>query len=468
MVDTISWDTPLQFAFILVLLGISLVIKANIKFFKKHLIPTALLGGLIGLVAGPEVLGWVPLDAQTLENMVYHFMAIGFICLALKKRRKKSSENITNTGFAIVNTYIWQAVIGLGITLLLAAFIIPDLYPNLGLLLPLSFAQGPGNAFNTGSSLEALVPASKALIDGGNIGLSLAAFGFIWAIIGGIPFMNVLRRRYKKQKAEAEEIVTDIDPDIQEHTANVPKTIYLDDLSIQIVLVGVCYLLTYLLLIGLEALLGADSTLMKLFWGFQFLFGTLIAIVMRVIMNFLNKKNITRVHYVDNYLLQRISSVSFDIMIVAAVAAISLSVLAEYIVPILILSTVGGLFTMIYSAKMAKWLYKEEAFEHAIALYGMWTGTVVTGMALLKEVDPLGKTSVPESLVLGSGFAAIIGVPLMMVLNIPISAWVQDKPWLYIVTYAVFVVYSAVCMLGIMFTKRAYAKRRAAKKTQAG
>ena len=467
MVSTISWATPLQFAFILVLLGISLVIKANIKFFKKHLIPTALLGGLFGLILGPEVLGWVPLDNITLENMVYHFMAIGFICLALKKRRKKSSENITNTGFAIVNTYIWQAVIGLGITLLLAATLIPDLFPDLGLLLPLSFAQGPGNAFNTGASLESLVPASKALVNGGNIGLSLAAFGFIWAIIGGIPYMNFLRRKYKKQKTTAQDVVTNVDPDIQEHTANVPKTIYLDDLSIQIVLVGVCYLLTYLLLIGLEALLGADSTLMKLFWGFQFLFGTLIAIGMRKIMDFLNNKNITRVHYVDNYLLQRISSVSFDIMIVAAVAAISLTVLAEYIVPILILSTVGGIFTMIYSAKMAKWMYKEEAFEHAVALYGMWTGTVVTGMALLKEVDPLGKTSVPESLVLGSGFAAIIGVPLMMVLDIPISAWVNDKPWLYIVTFVVFALYSVVCMLGIFFTKRSYAKKQAAKSAAA-
>ena len=97
----------------------------------------------------------------------------------------------------------------------------------------------------------------------------------------------------------------------------------------------------------------------------------------------------------------------------------------------------------------------------------MWTGTVVTGMALLKEVDPLGKTSVPESLVLGSGFAAIIGVPLMMVLDIPISAWVQDKPWLYIVTYAVFAVYSLVCMLGIFFTKRSYTKKRAKKETAA-
>ena len=460
----ISWDTALQFAFILVLLGISLIIKANLKFFKKHLVPTALLGGLIGLIIGPEVAGWVPFDTEILQTLVYHFTAIGFIALALKRRKKKSSENITNTGFAIVNTYIWQAVLGLGITLLLAATFIPDLFPPLGVLLPLSYGQGPGQANNIGMTLQNLVPTSKALSDGSNIGLSLATFGFVWAIIGGIPFMNILRRKYNKNKQIGTEITSDIDPDIQEHTANVPKSIYLDDLTIQAVLIGICYLLTYLLLLGIQAILGSESTLMKLFWGFQFLFGTLIAIGIRIIMDFLNKKNITRVHYVDNYLLQRISSVSFDIMIVAAVAAISLSVLARYIVPILILTTLGGIFTMIYSAKMSKWMYKEDAFEHAVALYGMWTGTVVTGMALLKEVDPLGKTSVPESLVLGSGFAAVIGVPLMMVLDIPISAWVNDKPGLYIVTFAVFAVYSAICMLGIYFTKRSYAKARIRRK----
>ena len=60
MVDYINWDTALQFVFLLVLLGVSLLIKANIPFFKKHLVPTALFGGFIGLILGPEVLGWVP------------------------------------------------------------------------------------------------------------------------------------------------------------------------------------------------------------------------------------------------------------------------------------------------------------------------------------------------------------------------------------------------------------------------
>lgn len=465
MVHMDLWNIPLQFAFILTLLGVSLVIKAKIRFFKKHLVPTALFGGLIGLILGPSALNWVPFDREVLEGMVYHFMAIGFIALALKKREKKSTENITNTGFAIVNTYIFQAALGLGITLVLAATLLPDLFPNFGLLLPLSYAQGPGQALSTGTSFEMLTPASKALADGGNIGLSLATFGFLWAIIGGIPYMNYLKRKYKKTTVTADKITSDTDADVHQHTAKIPKTIYLDDLTVQAVLIGFCYLLTYLLLLGLEAILGPDSTLMKLFWGFQFLFGTLIAMGVRTIMNKLRKKNIIRTDYADNYLLQRISATSFDIMITASVCAISLVVLSQYWMPIIILTTVGGLFTMFYSAKMAKWLYREEKMEHAVGLYGMWTGTIVTGMALLKEVDPMGKSSVPESLVLGSGFGAIIGIPLMMVLSIPLSAWVNDKPWLYILTFGIFVIYSAVCLIGIKVSKGLYAERRKAKPT---
>lgn len=457
-----NWNTVLQFCFLFALLGISLIIKAKIKFFKKHLVPTALFGGFLGLVLGPQILGWVPFDTKVLQNMIYHFMSIGFIALALKKRKKKSTENITNTGFAIVNTYIWQAMLGLGITLLLVVFFLPNLFEGFGLLLPLSFAQGPGQALSTGQAFENLKPAAKALADGGNIGLSFATFGFLWAIIGGIPFMNIMRRIYRKKKIVVDEIKSETSPDIQGHTAKVPKSIYLDDLTIQAVLIGVCYLLTYLLLLGLEALIG-KGTLSTLFWGFQFMFGTLIAMGVRKILNILQRKNVIQTDYADNYLLQRISSVSFDIMITASVCAVSLAVLGAYIVPILIITTIGGIYTMFYSAKMAKWLYKEEQLEHAVALYGMWTGTVVTGMALLKEVDPLGKSNVPESLVLGGGFAAIIGIPLMMVLDLPISAWVNDKPWLYIVTFAVFAVYSTICLLGIKFSKRIYAARRARK-----
>lgn len=457
------WRPAKQIIFLMMLLGISLIIKSNIGFFKKHLIPTTLFGGLIGFIIGqviwPEVFNWAPVfDSDMLLNLVYHAMSVGFIAMALKKRKRRSTENITNTGFAIVNTYILQATLGLGAMMLLVVTILPQFENIFGVLLPLAFAQGPGQAAATGTSLEVL-----GMFNGAKAGVALATFGFLWAIIGGIPFMNILRRKYKKQKTTAEMAKVETDPDVHQHTAKVPRTLFMDELTVQVVLIGVVYLLTYLVLIGLEAILGKGSTLMTVFWGFQFLFGTLIALLVRKILNVMQKKEVIKSDYADNYLLQRVSSSAFDIMIIASICAITLDSVIQYIWPLLILSTLGGIFTMIYSYKISKWMYKKEQMEHAIGLYGMWTGTIVTGMALLKEVDPEGKTSVPESLVLGSGVGAIVGVPLMMILAVPISAWADNKPNLYLVTFGLFAVYSVVCFLGIYFSKKIYARRRAKK-----
>ena len=399
-----SWNVVLQFLFLLALLGVSLLLKNLIPIFRKHLIPTALIGGFIGLILGPEIAHVIPFNSEILEPMVYHFMAIGFIALALKKRKRKQNTDIINTGFAIVNTYVFQAIIGLGISLLLVAFLFPDLFANIGLMLPLSFAQGPGQALSIGTAWQ-----KYGFTSGGNVGLSFATIGFLWALIGGIPYMNYLKRKrhITLQKLDPKE-VEKIDPDISGRTAKVPKSIYIDDLTVQGILIGICYILTYLLLVGLEKLLAPmgtfGETLSTLFWGFQFLFGTLIAILARTVMDKLRKKKIMKVDYVDNYLLQRISSTSFDLMITASIAAISLTVFRDYLWPVLIITTIGGIATMIYTARMSKWIYKEETLENTVGLYGMWTGTIVTGMALLKEIDPHGKAAFPKILCWAAGW----------------------------------------------------------------
>ena len=227
-----------------------LIIKSNIKFFKKHLIPTTTFrrlanGFVIGQVIWPA-LGWGQVfDSAMLQNLVYHAMSIGFIAMALKKRKKKSTENITNTGFAIVNTYVLQAVLGLGVMMLLVATILPQFDNIFGVMLPLAFAQGPGQALSTGKSLEVL-----GMSNGANAGMALATFGFLWAIIGGIPFMNILRRKYNTKKIKGNIEKADTEPDVHNHTAKVSKTLFMDDLTVQVVLIGAVYLLTYLVLIG--------------------------------------------------------------------------------------------------------------------------------------------------------------------------------------------------------------------------
>jgi ESS family glutamate:Na+ symporter len=151
-------------------------------------------------------------------------------------------------------------------------------------------------------------------------------------------------------------------------------------------------------------------------------------------------------------------------MITAGISAISITAFRENWLFILVLTTIGAFFTMWYVNIIAKRIYKENVLEHIAGLYGMWTGTITTGVALLREVDPHSKTNVAEHLVLGSGFAPILAVPLMLILNVPIQAIVQNKPWLFGLTFALLAVYSGSMMLFIWISNKRYDKLEGKKK----
>jgi ESS family glutamate:Na+ symporter len=158
-------------------------------------------------------------------------------------------------------------------------------------------------------------------------------------------------------------------------------------------------------------------------------------------------KRLIHANYADNYLLQRISASAFDFMITASLAAISIRVIKESWLPILILTTVGGLFTMVYTYYLGRMIYKEDQLEHIVALYGMWTGTITTGIALLREIDPYCKTDVAENLVLGSGVALFIGFPIMGILAMPMYAYRMNQPIFYLWTFLIMVAMAAVMMV---------------------
>ena len=144
-----GWGVAMYFSGIAACLGIATVLKLKVRLFQKHLMPTAMLAGVIGFIAlqiGRYVFGWVTEEklAQIQNELGYlisHLMGIGFISLALKDRNKKKNDDIANTGYAIVITYMVQGILGLAISLLLIKFFFPDLFPPFGMLLPLGFAQ---------------------------------------------------------------------------------------------------------------------------------------------------------------------------------------------------------------------------------------------------------------------------------------------------------------------------------------
>ncbi|WP_163970238.1 sodium/glutamate symporter family protein [Oceanobacillus halotolerans] len=447
-----SWSFVIDFLLISLLIGIATVLKARIPFFKKWIVPTSMIAGFLGLLLGPEFLGWLKFDIDMLGELVYHLMGIGFIALSLKERQVNRKPAMLNSGMIIVSTYLIQGIIGFSFFLFLVHFFYPQFFPGIGLLLPLGFGQGPGQAYSIGTQWEEL-----GAIGGGNIGLTIAGIGFLWATIIGIIVMNLLIRKKKftfhpKQQTAHEDIVETSAPD------EIPLADAIDKLTYQVALIGIIYFITYLTLHGLEIILTPlgtfGSTLAQLLIGFHFIIGSIYAMIFRTLLNKLKRREFKLEHEPNNFLLQRISGFAFDYMITASIAAISIYALQDYLLPIIVLTSLGGLVTIFFLVWVVPRLFPTDTLPNTLGFFGMATGTISTGLALVKAVDPEFQSNTTDNLVVGSATAIMFGFPLLLLLNIPIVGFIENNPMLYLYTLGGLILYFFVLMTVLHFRSK--------------
>ncbi|MBR4955872.1 MAG: hypothetical protein IKY46_08185 [Clostridia bacterium] len=179
--------------------------------------------------------------------------------------------------------------------------------------------------------------------------------------------------------------------------------------------------LMYLISMGCDALGGFFvGTVKPLVWGFNFLFGSVMAMVVKSVIRFLKMKGIMKREYRNPFMLSRISGTMFDLMVVASIAAINLSAFKhkEFLIPLLILGVVGGLATFFYIRHISIKLfpgYRDQAF---LSLYGMLTGTASTGVILLREIDPNFETPASDNLIYQQLWAILFGFPMLLLLGL--------------------------------------------------
>ena len=170
----------------------------------------------------------------------------------------------------------------------------------------------------------------------------------------------LLKRVYKNQRKYAIHEVKSMEPEKStQHTSTMPKSVHIDDLSIQLLLIGCVYLLTWLFITGASKLLlplGVfGETVSELLWGFNFVIGTVIALATRFLMD-----NCSVLHTIVQT-ITCYTNFSASLILITLLAAISIRVLKEYWVPILVLTTIGRLFTMVYTYYMGRMIYNESA-----------------------------------------------------------------------------------------------------------
>ena len=413
------WDFIVQLGLLLIFLMLGNILRRTIPLFRKCLVPSALLGG--GLLLAVNTLckqfDWALVDNQLMQVITYHCLAIGFAAMSLKTEKsthKTETAQVVEFGALQGGTYMLQAFVGLGITLLM--FLLTRYGDTVisyvcGLILPLAFGQGPGNALSWDINFTNTPVAQFA--GNGSFGLSLASIGFVVASIFGILYINIHKKRHTLSVRPANPTGETID-----HTnpsgSEIPDNESVDKFSLQVGFVVLAYALSF----AFMCLLGALSAFTNsIAWGFNFLWASLAAMLIKVVVTQLQKRNLMHRQYINNYQMDRVSGFAFDLMIVAGVTAIEINDIKNYILPIIILSLVGSLVTYVYIRLVAKECFK--GFEHEFFLmsFGTLTGTASNGMILMKEIDP-GLRTPTSSLYILSNFPAMVMIaPLLFMLG---------------------------------------------------
>ncbi len=388
---------------------------------------------------GPEVLGAFAgrFDIETLEYGLFTpeilqvfsslpglLITIIFAGLFLGKRLP-SAKNIWLTAGPQVSygqTAAWgQYVFGILITMILLTPVF-GAPPMAGALIEIAFEGGHGTASGLASTFE-----DVGYAEGGDLAVGLATVGVLSGVIFGVLLINWgVRKQHthtlkSKDALDTQSMSGIIDKDKREKTMAMtvsPESI--EPLALHLGIIAIAVLLG----IGiLEALVFIENVTwnasgnMTIF-GYVPLFPVAMlggVIVQRVLDRF------DTFDIIDREMIARIQGLALDILIVSAIASLSLTVIGENIAIFLILSLTGILWNLIAFIYLAPKMIPKYWFERGIGDFGQSMAMTPVGLMLLRIGDPHNQTRALEAFGYKQLlFEPIVGGGLMTALSVPL------------------------------------------------
>lgn len=375
-----------DFAFMSLLLVVAQFLRSKIKFLQMFYIPASVLAGIMGLLLGPQFLNIIPWSGK-IGSYAYMLVCVLFGGLFLGKKEKTNVKKIfTKVGDSFcVN--MGAEFLCFGIALLvggaLVTFLFPDVFPEIALLMPSGYCGGHGYASTIGTALNNLLGREDGVI----IGQTFATLGLLSGLFIGIACINYATRKGATRlvdKAESlpEDCRTGIVPagkrtSMGEETIN-PMS--MDPLAWHLALTLVATLCGYKFYDWYKQYLPSiELPVMCL----TMIFGVII----QTILNHTPFRD-----SVDEHVEGRIGSMVTDYLVGFGVASISITVVLEFIGPIVILCLLGILTSLTLVFVVGRKLFKNFWFERSIFVFGWTTGVVAIGVTLLRIVDPESKS----------------------------------------------------------------------------
>lgn len=402
------------------LLLIGKLLRVKVRLIQKLFIPPSLLAGLLGLVFGPNGLGWLPLSSNVSTYSAI-LIAVVFAALPFSAPRFKMKEVARRVGpmwaYSQFGMLFQWAVMGL-FGLLVLRLIWPELNPAFGVMLPTGFYGGHGTAAAIGSAFDNLGWDEAA-----SLGMTTATIGVIVAILGGLLFIKMATRRGHTSyladfNALPDEYRNGLLPAEKREPTAVGTTspISIDSHVFHLSLVLVAAFGGYMLSRGVKLLWPALELPV-------FSCAFVVGILFKSIFNSVGVS-----HYIDPRTTVSISSSSTDLLVACGVASIKLGVVVKYALPLIVLTLAGIALTIFTVFWFGRRLNRKDWFEKSIFAWGWWTGTMAMGIALLRIVDPKMQSKAMDDYALA--YLPCAPVEILLITFVPILFAAGAGLWL--------------------------------------
>ena len=410
-------DVIQDFAVVSILLAIGYFLRMKVKLFQRLFLPASIIGGLVGLLLGPQLLGLYSPVCLTYTDSIPQWanvlLAITFACSFLGE----SMEKITKQAIAstLVSGVVHQAQAILG---MVVAFFFSAAIPIGFGLIPL-YALWGGIGWSV--PVATIFETEGYWADAVPVAITIATIGVVCGIVFGIVLVNIgIRKGLLVHSAASiddlpEEIRTGYVPIGKREPIGyaVSKNSSADPMTVQLAIVGfvvACAIYLRNFLISIDP-----------FWNNLPLLST--SLFCSGVFGFIIGRAPFLQQFIDRPSLERISNVSLEYLITSAVATTSIEAFVTYVVPIAIISIVTiGATTWLTFFFSKRWDLKDW-FACAVAQYGAYLGLLSTGLLLAKVVDPDHKTVAAETVAaactLGYSYALpyLLIMPMMVMVN---------------------------------------------------
>lgn len=361
-----------------VFLLVGFFVRELCKPLQKLFLPSSLIGGLILLLLGQQILGVVevPESFSSIPSVMIDIVMAATVFGVTINRKKIGSY----LDYSCMTMTSYGMQLGLGVFL---GWLLQKVWPGLpdgwGVMGVFSFHGGHGTAAAAGAAFEKLgIEGNMA------VGMVLSTLGLIVAMLVGMIMVNFGIRKgwgtyVKEPKKQPDYFYGGVLPEEKRVASGHTVT---TGISINHLALQVAWLLTALF-IGrkLFGLLGAyipffnelPSVLHGIFGG-------------AILWQLLKVTKLER--YVDLKTIKMASGFCLEITVFTAMATLDMEFVSTYIVPVLIYTVILAVFTVPLIFYLAYRFCREEWFEKACMAFGAATGNTSTGLALVRAVDP--------------------------------------------------------------------------------